>query len=108
MGEAPLAVPQPVRLYLTPLHHCTKNCRMRLTVNLESDLYAIAKSLAKAEDCTISAAVNRLLRRSLSVRETNEKRSGKSSKRNGFVVSLGRKPITAEIVRQIETEDDEA
>src|SRR6266436_5147840 len=38
---------------------------MRLTVNLESDLYALAKSLAKAEDCTVSAAVNRLLRRSL-------------------------------------------
>lgn len=30
---------------------------MRLTVNLEPDLYALAKSLAKSEDCTISAAV---------------------------------------------------
>lgn len=77
-------------------------------MNLESDLYAIAKSLAKAEDCTISAAVNRLLRRSLSVRETNEKRPGRSSKRNGFVVSRGRKPITAETVRQTEVGDDEA
>ena len=38
---------------------------MRLTINLEPDLYAVAVSLAKAEDCSISAAVNRLLRRSL-------------------------------------------
>lgn len=33
---------------------------MRLTVNLDPDLYALAKSLSKAEDCTLSAAVNRL------------------------------------------------
>jgi hypothetical protein len=74
-------------------------------LNLESDPYAIAKSLAKAKDCTISAAVNRLLRRSLSVRETSKK-PGRSSKRNGFVVSRGRKPITAETVRQSEAGDD--
>src|ERR1019366_8659460 len=45
-----------------PLHH---NIGMRLTVNLEADLYALARSLAREEDCTVSAAVNRLLRRSL-------------------------------------------
>lgn len=36
---------------------------MRLTVNLEDDLYALAKAVARAEDCSLSAAVNRLLRR---------------------------------------------
>jgi hypothetical protein len=35
---------------------------MRLTVNLDPDLYGPAKSLAREADCTISAAVNQLLR----------------------------------------------
>ena len=43
-----------------PLHHTDA---VRLTVNLDPDLYAVAVSLAKAEDCSISTAVNRLLRR---------------------------------------------
>jgi hypothetical protein len=38
---------------------------MRLTINLEDDLYALARTIAKTEDCSISAAVNGLLRRSL-------------------------------------------
>jgi hypothetical protein len=81
---------------------------MRLTVNLESDLYAIAKSLAKAEDCTISAAVNRLLRRSLhGTAPDTQKRSGVSAKRNGFAVSRGKRTITADTVRQIEAEGEE-
>jgi hypothetical protein len=81
---------------------------MRLTVNLEPDLYALAKSLAKAEDCSVSAAVNRLLRRSLPYgKKTPAKYSARAQKRNGFVVSRGRKPITADTVRQLEAEDDE-
>jgi hypothetical protein len=35
---------------------------MRLTINLDEDLYRMAKAQAAAEDCSISAAVNRLLR----------------------------------------------
>ena len=82
---------------------------MRLTVNLERDLYALAKSLAKAEDCTISAAVNRLLRRSLPGSEKHgSRRSTQPAKRNGFVISRGRQPITPDTVRQIEAEDDES
>jgi hypothetical protein len=82
---------------------------MRLTVNLEPDLYALAKSLAKAEDCTISAAVNRLLRRSLPGKENRAPRhSGRRAKRNGFLVSPGKQPITADTVREIEAESDEA
>src|SRR2546427_11855528 len=81
-----------------PLH---QNGYMRLTVNLEPDLYALAKSLAKSEDCTISAAVNRLLRRSLP-RGAKEGSRGsvRPTKRNGFVISRGRRPITADTVRQ--------
>jgi hypothetical protein len=80
---------------------------MRLTVNLEPDLYAVAKSLAKAEDCTISAAVNRLLRRSLTGRKSGPRLTGRPAKRNGLVISRGRRPITADTVRQIEAGDDE-
>jgi len=81
---------------------------MRLTVNLEPDLYALAKSLAKAEDCSVSAAVNRLLRRSLpDGKKHPAQRSVRPQKRNGFLVSRGRKPITGDTVRQLEAEDDE-
>jgi hypothetical protein len=91
---------------IAPLH---QNRDMRLTVNLEPDLYALAKSLAKAEDCTISAAVNRLLRRSLPGKENRTRRhSGRPAKRNGFLISRGKQPITADTVRQIEAESDEA
>lgn len=78
---------------------------MRLTVNLDTDLYALAVSLAKAEDCSISAAVNRLLRRSLpgaSAHGPTRKR------RNGFLISRGYEPITADDVARIEDEDDSA
>jgi|GEM_PF-2032269 len=83
---------------------------MRLTVNLESDLYALAKSLSKAEDCTLSSAVNRLLRRSLpgGARDNIVRRAAKPVVRNGFTVSRGALPITPELVRQMEMEDDEA
>jgi len=93
-------------LILTPLHHCTIISFMRLTVNLESDLYALAKSLAKAEDCSISAAVNRLLRRALPGGNNDERRHTRRSRRNGFIISKGSKPITPDMVRNIEAEDD--
>lgn len=81
---------------------------MRLTVNLEPDLYGVAKSLAKAEDCTISAAVNQLLRRSLSgSAEHGARPKSRIAKRNGLKISRGRHPITADTVRQIEAQDDE-
>ena len=87
-----------------PLHH---NIGMRLTVNLEADLYALARSLAREEDCTVSAAVNRLLRRSLPGGEKPGRGSRRVVKRNGFTISRGRKPITADTVRRAEAEDDE-
>lgn len=45
-----------------PLHHLRG---MRLTLNLEPDLYKAAKAVARAEDATVSGAVNLLLRRAL-------------------------------------------
>ncbi|MXY25489.1 MAG: hypothetical protein F4Y45_13360 [Acidobacteria bacterium] len=80
---------------------------MRLTINLEPDLYAVAVSLSKAEDCSISAAVNRLLRRSLpgGPSSSGEPRHG-MERRNGLLVCGGREVITAETVQRIEDEDD--
>ena len=78
---------------------------MRLTVNLEPDLYALAVSLAKAEDCSISAAVNRLLRRSLADEASPRRRP---RRRNNFVVSTGREPVTADTVARTEAGDDVA
>ena len=78
---------------------------MRLTVRLEPDLYALAVSLAKAEDCSISAAVNRLLRRSLAA---GTDPSARPRRRNRFLVSRGREPVTAEAVARTEARDDAA
>ncbi len=74
-------------------------------MNLEPDLYAVAKSLSKAEDCSISSAVNRLLRRSIQ-RGQPARESQWLAKRNGFVISHGKRPITADLVRRLEAEDD--
>ena len=80
---------------------------MRLTVNLEPDLYAVAVSLAKAEDCSISAAVNRLLRRGLPTAEgQREGPVGRTRRRNGILVSVGGAPITPDTIRRVEEEDD--
>lgn len=80
---------------------------MRLTVNLDPDLYAVAVSLAKAEDCSISAAVNRLMRRGLpGAAGRNTPSIGRTKRRNGILVSMGGPPITAETIRRIEEEDD--
>jgi len=72
---------------------------MRLSINLGPEPYA----LAKAEDCPVSAAVNRLLRRSL----PGAQDGGANSKEatavgNGFVIARGRKVVTAETVKQAE------
>ena len=72
---------------------------MRLSINLEPDLYALAKSLAKSEDCSLSAALNRLVRRGLQ----RPAGSGPADKRNGLRVSRGATPITADLVREIES-----
>ena len=80
---------------------------MRLTVNLDPALYAVAVSLAKAEDCSISAAVNRLLRRSLK-NSTDHGARLRPRHRNRFVISRGREPVTAETVSRSEAQDDDA
>jgi hypothetical protein len=80
---------------------------MRLTINLESEMYALARSLAREEGCSISMAVNRLLRKSVTgAMQRSTAPASRKIKRSGFVVSRGAKPITAETVRRAEHEDD--
>jgi len=68
---------------------------MRLTINLDEDLHRMAKSLAIAEDCSISAAVNKLLRR------LNGARTGGPPSRQGSKTGL---PVV-ECKRAIKDED---
>lgn len=70
---------------------------MRLSVNLEDDLYAIAKSLAAAEQCSLSEAVNRLVRRGLEP-------SRAAPRRRGFPTVRGTRPLSSEDVYRIDTE----
>lgn len=82
---------------------------MRLTIDLEPDLYAVAVSLAKAEDCSISTAVNRLVRRAVPGAEPDGSGDVRRMKRrNGLLVCRGKEVVTAETVRRIEAEDDAA
>jgi hypothetical protein len=78
---------------------------MRLTVNLEHDLYVVARSLASADDCSISAAVNKLVRRALepsaAAGVTGRSRRSKSDV-NLLPVVRGERPFTSEDVYRIE------
>ena len=84
-----------------------QNESMRLTINLEPELYAVAVSLAKAEDCSISTAVNRLVRRALPGAGPGRDGVRRGMKRrNGLLVCEGREVVTAETVQRIEAEED--
>ena len=82
---------------------------MRLTVNLDEDLYQIARTQAFAERVSISHAVNSILRRALDTGHPADPPSGRSPKsveprgRRGFPVSRGTRRITAEDVERIES-----
>lgn len=69
---------------LTPLHHCTIFCRMRLTINLDDDLYAMARSHAIAERTSISKAVGDLLRQRISPAAAESPQS--RERENGFSI----------------------
>lgn len=71
---------------------------MRLTVNLDDELYAVARSLARAEDISISEAINRLLRRAL---EPPERKVLRTSRR-GFPILRGTRPFGPEDVADLE------
>jgi Arc/MetJ family transcription regulator len=74
---------------------------MRLSINLDDELYAVAKSLAKAEGCSLSAAVNLLLRRAIQSpgRAEGAKRAEPLS---SFPTSAGARLITEEDVKSLD------
>jgi hypothetical protein len=72
---------------------------MRLTISLDEHLYAAVKSIARADDVSLSAAVNALLRRA--VFPANEPILVPSV-RNGLQVLEGRGPVSSEDVRRME------
>ncbi|MFT4176785.1 MAG: hypothetical protein QM627_09010 [Luteolibacter sp.] len=89
-----------------PLHH---GAIMRLTINLDDDLYAMARSHAIATKTSISKAVNDLFRRRV-VSEVARGEDDPSTKYFdpvlGIQVSRSEKPITEEdIQRALDDED---
>lgn len=73
---------------------------MRLSINLEPGIYALAKSLGKADDLSLSAVINRQLRDSFfGVKDT-------TFVKNGVLVSRSRIQVTRAMVQQA-SEDDE-
>jgi hypothetical protein len=74
-----------------------------MTVNLDEDLYRMAKACALAEECSISAAVNKLLREATASSPPSGKRG-----RGRFPVSACREDrvITSGEVGRLEMEDD--
>lgn len=73
---------------------------MRLSVNLEDDLYAAARSLAIVEHCSISAAVNKLLRRSLQAASLPKVRGKRK-----FPEIKGARPFRSEDVYRLDMVD---
>lgn len=76
---------------------------MRLTVNLEDDIYKIAKSLAQEEETTVSAAVNKLCRRAV---EPASARKARNKWNDGLPVVKGIRPFTCEDVYRIDAENE--
>jgi hypothetical protein len=76
---------------------------MRLTINLERDLYAIARSLAQADGSSISQAVNKLLRRALEPTAPPPRpRARTRSDVDLLPVVKGERPFTSEDVYRID------
>ena len=74
---------------------------MRITISLDDELYAAVKALARADDLSVSAAVNALVRRSIFPVAAPVP---VPSVRNGLVVVEGRGPFGIEDVRRMEEE----
>lgn len=77
---------------------------MRLSISLDDDLYAVAKSLAKAQDLSLSAAVNQLVRRSLEQRRSRH--LGAGSDGTGLPVVLCDRTVGLDEVDRLEQADD--
>ena len=79
---------------------------MRLTINLDDDLYAMARSHAIATKTSISKAVGDLLRRKAAAAEAPQTSSSYFDPVLGILVSRSERPLTEEDIRRgIDDED---
>jgi hypothetical protein len=69
---------------------------MRLTINLDADLYHLVKSISVAEDISLNAAVNKLLRQTAAATPPRRR------KKRGFSTSRGKRRFTSDEVYKIE------
>ena len=67
---------------------------MKVSINLEPDIYAFAKSLGEGDGLSLSAVINRQLRDSFLGAEDS------SFVRNGLLVSRSKIPVTRAMVQQ--------
>ena len=81
---------------------------MRMTVNLDKDLYAVAKALARESETSISAAVNELIRRALArspqAPAGGQQHDGTRTGKAGLPVVACRRTFTSEDVYRIDQE----
>lgn len=77
---------------------------MRLTINLDDDLYAVAKSLAQTRDVSISVAVNTLLRRAIEPGRIEPIPAPIAADAGGWPVVRGKRVVTAEDVKALDDE----
>ncbi len=82
------------------MHH---DSGVRLTINLDDDLYAVAKSLAQMQDVSISAAVNALVRRAVEP-PVEPVPVPSVADGGGWPVVQGRRVVTAEDVKALDDE----
>ena len=73
---------------------------MRTTLDLDQDVLAAARSLARVERKSLGKMISELVRRALAPRETGTTDRGFPV----FRVSEGASPITPEMVREVEEE----
>lgn len=76
---------------------------MRLTINLDDDLYAVARSLAQTRDVSISVAVNTLLRRAVEP-GLGPIPAPVAADAGGWPVVRGKRVVTAEDVKALDDE----
>lgn len=74
---------------------------VRLTINLDEELYRVAKAQAELEHISISEAVNGLLRRGLESSGT----ARITSTADGFPLIVGGPALTAEDVGRVEADE---
>lgn len=76
---------------------------MRLTINLDDELYAVARAHAQTMDVSISAAVNFLLRRALHPTIDASARPF-AAEGDGWPVVAGKRVVTPEDVKALDDE----